>query len=196
MIAAVPTEISFAEKPTLTGERVVLRPVCVADALAAVAADPEADRLTGTHETFTLEALERWYGSRAEHADRLDLAIVDRPTGVCVGEVVLSELDVHNRSCSFRISLFDRQFFGQGLGTEASQLILGHAFEAVGVHRIELEVFAFNPRARHVYEKLGFVHEGTRRDALCWEGEWIDGHTMAILADEWVARRGHPRPTN
>ncbi|GAA0695790.1 GNAT family protein [Kitasatospora atroaurantiaca] len=187
-------EISFVEKPTLTGERVVLRPVCMADALAAVAADPEADRLTGTHETFSLETLERWYGSRAEHPDRLDLAMVERTTGVCVGEVVLSDLDVHNRSCSFRISLFDRRSFGQGLGTEASRLILGHAFESVGLHRIELLVFAFNPRARHVYEKIGFIHEGTRRDALCWNGEWIDGHTMAILADEWVAHRGHPHP--
>ncbi|MFF7590380.1 GNAT family N-acetyltransferase [Kitasatospora purpeofusca] len=192
----MPTEISFDEKPTLIGERVVLRPVCAADASAAVAVDPEADRLTGTHETFSLEALERWYGSRAEHSDRLDLAIVDRPTGVCVGEVVLSDLDVRNRSCSFRISLFDRRSFGQGLGTEAIRLILEHAFGTVGVHRIELSVFAFNPRARHVYEKLGFVHEGTRRDALHWDGEWIDGHTMAILADEWAARRGHPYPTN
>ncbi|MER7582066.1 GNAT family protein [Kitasatospora sp. NPDC097691] len=194
MIAVMSTEISFAEKPTLTGERVVLRPVRVVDALAAAAADPEADRLTGTHETFSLEALERWYGSRAEHADRLDLAIAERTTGECVGEVALSDLDVQNRSCSFRISLFDRRSFGQGLGTEASRLILAHAFEAVGVHRIELEVFAFNPRARHVYEKLGFVHEGTRRDALCWDGEWIDGHTMAILADEWATHRGHPHP--
>ncbi|MFD0274021.1 GNAT family N-acetyltransferase [Kitasatospora sp. NPDC127111] len=194
MIVLMHPEISFVEKPTLTGERVVLRPVRTADALAASAADPEADRLTGTHGTFSLETLERWYGSRAEHPDRLDLAVVERTAGVCVGEVVLSGLDVHNRSCSFRISLFERRFFGQGLGTEASRLILGHAFDTVGLHRIELEVFAFNPRARHVYEKIGFVHEGTRRDALCWNGEWIDGHTMAILAEEWGAHRGHPHP--
>ncbi|MFF0413124.1 GNAT family N-acetyltransferase [Kitasatospora sp. NPDC004745] len=190
------TEISFAEKPTLAGERVVLRPVCTADALVAVAADPETDRLTGTHEVFGLETLERWYGSRAEHADRLDLAIVERATGTCVGEVVLSELDARNRSCSFRISLFDRRSFGRGLGTEASRLVLAHAFEAVGVHRVELEVFAFNLRAHHVYEKLGFVREGTRRDALCWDGAWIDAHTMAVLAPEWTAHRGHPQPAS
>lgn len=198
MIAAVSSKISFGEKPTLTGDLVVLRPVRVADApaLAAAALDPDVDRLTGTHTRFSLEALERWYSSRAEHDDRLDLAIVERATGESVGEVVLTELDVHNRSCSFRIALFGRRFFGRGLGTEASRMILGYAFETVGVHRIELEVYAFNPRARRVYEKIGFVHEGTKRDALCWDGEWIDAHTMALLGDEWVTHRGHLRPAH
>jgi RimJ/RimL family protein N-acetyltransferase len=122
----------------------------------------------------------------------LDLAIVERATGECVGEVVLNNLDAPNYVCSFRILLFHRRFLGRGLGTEAIRMILNHAFEAVGVHRVELEVYAFNPRARHVYEKIGFVHEGTKRDALCWNGEWIDAHTMAVLAHEWAAHRGQP----
>jgi hypothetical protein len=66
---------------------------------------------------------------------------------------------------------------------------LAHAFEVVGVHRVELQVYAFNPRARHVYDKIGFSYEGTRRQALCWDGQWIDSHVMAILASEWQAGR-------
>jgi RimJ/RimL family protein N-acetyltransferase len=55
----------------------------------------------------------------------------------------------------------------------------------VGVHRIELEVYDFNPRARHVYEKAGFVYEGTKRDTLHWDGEWIDCHVMGLLERDW-----------
>ena len=51
----------------------------------------------------------------------------------------------------------------------------------MGLHRITLEVYDLNPRARHVYEKVGFVHEGTGRDALLLDGAWIDVHYMAIL---------------
>lgn len=194
MIGTVLAQISFAEKPTLTGDLVVLRPVGVADAPALFSAtlDPEVGRLTGTHTKFSLEELERWYASRAEQHDRLDLAIVERATGECVGEAVLNDLDAHNYGCSFRIFLFGGRFFGRGLGTEAIRMILDHAFDAVGLHRVELEVYAFNPRARHVYEKIGFVHEGTKRDALCWNGDWIDAHTMAVLAHEWAVHRGHP----
>lgn len=194
MITTVPAEISFAHKPTLTGDLVALRPVCVTDApaLAAAALDPDVHRLTGTHMKLSLEELERWYASRAEHNDRLDLAIVERATSETVGEVVLAGLDAHNRSCGFRIALFGRRFFGRGLGTEASRLTLAHAFETVGLHRVALEVYAFNPRARHVYEKIGFIHEGTQRQALHWQGGWIDAHIMAILADEWARHRGYP----
>jgi RimJ/RimL family protein N-acetyltransferase len=196
-MTAVTAETSLAEKPTLTGDLVALRPVCAADAPSVFSAmlDSEVARLTGTHTKFSLGELEGWYGSRAGHDDRLDLAIVERATGECVGEVVLADLDTHNCSCSFRIALFGRRFFGRGFGTEASRMILGHAFDTVGLHRVDLEVYAFNPRARRVYEKVGFVYEGTKRAALCWDGEWIDAHTMAVLAPEWAAHRGHPDRT-
>jgi len=60
----------------------------------------------------------------------------------------------------------------------------------VGVHRIGLEVYDFNPRARHVYEKLGFVHEGTMRDAIRWDGQWVDRHVMGLLDRDWKAKPG------
>ena len=187
---------NFREKPVLAGETVVLRPVVAEDAvdMLEVLADGDVLRLTGSHGTLSpddVEPMRQWYGSRADHDDRLDLAVVDRATGQYVGEVVLNELDVNNNSCSFRIALGAR---GQdrGLGTEATRLVLGYAFERVGLHRISLEVYAFNPRARRVYEKVGFRPEGVLRDALLWEGQRFDAHVMSILAPEWREHRGRP----
>lgn len=187
---------NFREKPVLAGESVVLRPVIADDAvdMLEVLADGDVLRLTGSHGTLTpddLEPMREWYGSRAGHEDRLDLAVVDRATGRYVGEVVLNELDVNNNSCSFRIAL---GAVGQdrGLGTEATRLVLRYAFERVGLHRISLEVYAFNPRARRVYEKVGFKPEGVLREALLWEGQHFDAHVMSILASEWADHRGYP----
>jgi RimJ/RimL family protein N-acetyltransferase len=189
----VPKMISMAEKPTLTGERVLLRPVEVADVAVWLDDDAEGDRLTGSHPTgLTREQRENWYATRASHVDRLDLAVVDRATGRFTGEVVLNELDADNQSCNFRIYLFYPQNRDRGLGTEATRLILAHAFETVGLHRVDLEVYEFNPRARRVYEKVGFVYEGTKRQALLWDGAWIDAHVMSILAGEWAVHRGYP----
>lgn len=172
----------MATKPTLTGERVILRPVTADDApgLLDLVADPEGNRLTGTRGLdLSLEGARGWYSSRADHDDRLDLAIVDRATGEYAGEIVLNELDRDSRSCNFRIAL-RAAFRDRGLGSEATRLILDHAF-AIGLHRVGLEVYAFNPRARRVYEKAGFVYEGTRRDALLWDGEWTDAIVMSVL---------------
>ncbi|ADB33569.1 GCN5-related N-acetyltransferase [Kribbella flavida DSM 17836] len=179
----------FSYKPTLTGKLVVLRCLDEGDfpMMKAAMDDPEVTRLTGSHEEISDERAREWLRTRKEQTDRLDLAIVDRSTGDAVGEAVLNEYDPDNRSCNFRI-LIGPAGRNRGLGTEATKLIVGYGFEELGLHRISLDVFAFNPRAQRAYEKAGFVVEGRLRDALCWKGEWIDSIVMAILEDEWRAR--------
>ena len=186
--------MNFSVKPVLTGERAVLRPFTEDDVpvMTGIVHDPEVIRLTGSPaEEFDAERLRSWYASRNSQVDRLDLGIVDRASGELVGEAVLNEWDERNRSCSFRI-LIGPGGRDRGLGTEAVRLIVGHAFEQLGLHRVSLYVFAFNPRARRAYEKAGFVAEGVERQTLLYEGEWIDSVRMSVLAHEWAAHRGYP----
>lgn len=182
----------FSAKPTLTGELVTLRPATGADAarLSVAMADPEVSRLTGSVHSSTAAAAEPWtveqlteiYDRWSSATDRIVWAIVDNASGEIVGESVLNDLDPGNLSCGFRIWISGAR--NRGLGTEAVRLSVGHAF-ASGVHRIELEVYDFNPRARHVYAKVGFVHEGTKRQALRFDDAWVDCHLMSLLATEW-----------
>src|SRR5579884_3637803 len=185
----------FVRKPTLRGTLVTLRPYIDSDLpdLASAIADPEVQRLTGTlHSSAPTtdqnvpsdDRLREWYATRSQQTDRLDLMIVDDTSNRCVGEAVLNEWDKENESCNFRI------FIGpagqnRGLGSEATRLILDYAFTHLPLHRIELEVYAFNPRAQRVYEKAGFVVEGRRRDALLFDGERVDAIVMSILKPEW-----------
>ncbi|GAB2709735.1 GNAT family N-acetyltransferase [Kitasatospora kifunensis] len=195
----------FTLKPTLTGSWVRLRPFEPADvaALAPAFEDRELLRLTGSANRSdaplrpqTPEQAEQFRQWRNAQPDRLDLAIVDLAGEACVGEacvgeVVLNQWDAANRSCNFRI-LLSASGRNRGLGTEATRLVLAHGFEQLGLHRIALEVYAFNPRARRVYEKVGFIAEGTLRDALHYDGQWIDATVMSILAPDWARHRGRP----
>ncbi|WP_298460106.1 GNAT family N-acetyltransferase [uncultured Cellulomonas sp.] len=194
----MPTDLSA--KPTLVGERAVLRPFTPADidAMGPVLADPDVRRLTGSVHT-TAEAAEadphldeptrRWYETRADAGDRLDLALVDRATDRCVGEVVLNHWEPENQSCNFRI-LVGPLGRDRGLGSEATRLVLTHAFTATDLYRVELGVYTVNPRARHVYERAGFVVEGVRRAALVFDGERVDEVMMAALRPQWLAAHG------
>ena len=186
----------FAVKPTLDGDKVVLRSFNDGDlpAIRAALLDPEARILTGSvHDEAQAHApesadeeelLRDWYGTRNDQPDRLDLAVVDKATGECVGEAVLNQWDPGNESCNFRI-LIGPKGRDRGLGTEATRLIVGYGFEHLGLHRISLEVYAFNPRARRAYEKVGFRAEGVSRESLRYNGEWHDATLMSILAPEW-----------
>ncbi|MEV0633441.1 GNAT family protein [Streptomyces sp. NPDC050619] len=186
--------MDFSVKPVLTGEKTVLRPFTEADAdgIWEIIQDPEVIRFTFEPSTeLTLERLRSFYGSRATQPDRLDLAVTDRTTGELVGEVVLYEWDPTARSCTFR-TLIGPRGRGRGLGTEATRLIVGHGFGQLGLHRVQLEVYGDNHRARRVYEKVGFVVEGVRREAALRDGEWTDDVLMAVLDREWAAHRGFP----
>ncbi|MGI5408598.1 GNAT family N-acetyltransferase [Streptomyces chartreusis] len=184
----------FSVKPVLTGDRTVLRPFTEDDAavMAEIIEDPEVVRFTGeASEEFSLGRLRSWYGSRSVQNDRLDLAVTDRATGELVGEVVLYEWDATARSCTFR-TLIGPRGRGRGIGTEATRLIVGHGFEQLGLHRIQLEAYGHNPRALRVYEKVGFVVEGVRREADFRDGQWLDWVMMAVLDHEWAAHHGRP----
>ena len=136
--------MDFAVKPTLAGDLVLLRPVSAADAAGLFACDDETLRLTGSHQKAAgLREVEQWYATRGARADRLDLSIIERATGEWAGEVVLNELSTENESCGFRILLQGPRFYGRGLGTQASLLVLDYAFGMVGVNRVELQVDNF-----------------------------------------------------
>jgi RimJ/RimL family protein N-acetyltransferase len=160
--------------------------------------DPEALKLTGAvhddAEPASLPEQNRfrdWYASRNDQPDRLDPAVIDRARGACVGEAVLNEWEPGNHSCSFRIALGSAGR-GRRLGTEATRLIVAYGFERLGMHRISLEVYSFNPRARRVYEKAGFRAGGVLRESLRYGGQWIDATVMSILASAWAEHHGHP----
>ncbi len=182
---------SFVHKPTLTGDRVALRPIVAADAddMWADLQDDEGTRLTGSHGRFERHQIDAWCATRALQTDRLDLAVIDRTTDRWAGEVVVNDWDADNRSCGFRIALGpggrDR-----GLGSEATRLVVDYVFEEIDdppVNRLSLEVYEFNRRAIAVYENVGFRREGILRDALLWDGEFHDAIVMSILrADRHV----------
>ena len=70
--------------------------------------------------------------------------------------MVLNEHDPETDSANFRIALRGPAWYGRGLGSEATRLVVDHALRTMGLQRLTLGVLARNPRARRAYEKAGF----------------------------------------
>jgi len=171
------------------GKIISLRPFRPEDAdpLWESLQDELTNKLTGTHATFTRDMIDNYITKQinANDDDRASFIIAVGGDLRAVGEVVINNIDHDNHSANIRISLFSEHDFNKGYGTEAMRLMVDYGFKTLNLHRIELGVYAFNPRAIRVYEKIGFIQEGVLRDALYWDGEYIDEVTMSILAHEW-----------
>ena len=152
--------------------------------------DPEVARLTRYHEApLSSEEVERFFYSRIMGSDFLAMAIHVRETNRLVGTCAFSQLDAENGSTLYHITIGEADAWGHGYGTEATQLMLAHAFKQLSLHRVALTVFEFNTRAIRAYEKCGFVIEGRARQAIFRNGRFWDEIHMSILLDEWEARQ-------
>jgi RimJ/RimL family protein N-acetyltransferase len=133
------------------------------------------------------DRLRDWYATRNDQVDRLDLAIEDAATGRLVGEVVLNEVDLEALTCNLRV-LVGPEGRNRGLGTETVTMATAYGIKVLGLRRITLEVFEFNPRGRRVYEKVGYSVTGVRPGALVFDGVAVGAVDMAVDADTWRGR--------
>jgi RimJ/RimL family protein N-acetyltransferase len=103
-----------------------------------------------------------------------------------VGLVSLTGIDSVHRRAELHLIIGRRDLHGRGIGTEATRLLLAHAFNDLNLHRVFLSVLASNAPAIRVYEKAGFVREGVARESAYKRGRYDDMVHMAILAHEFA----------
>ena len=104
--------------------------------------------------------------------------------GRLIGGCGLEDMSPENGTATLGIAIGDKQFWDGGYGTDTMRTLCRFGFEMMNLHRIELDVYAENLRAIRVYEKVGFAHEGVRRQAHYKFGRYHDVLVMGLLRGE------------
>jgi diamine N-acetyltransferase len=178
-------------EPMIQHGSVYLRAGERADILLFVAwfNDWRTTRTLAIRAPMSLASEERWFEGMVADQGRTGYFFVacrledDR----AIGTIGLFDLDLANGGAGLGISIGAEADRGRGHGTDMLRAILGFGFGQLRLERIWLEVYEMNPGARRVYERVGFVAEGTLRRAVYREGRYLDVLRMAIIADEWRA---------
>ena len=139
--------------------------------------DKEAARLTGCKTSFTKEEVTSFFLQSLEDDDRYFFLMI----------APINEVDWELRRANFRICIYQKTERGKGIGTWATEVTRDFAFEKLHLHRLELDVYSFNPSAEKVYLKAGFKIEGVLRDAVRNGEEYADDILMSMLEEEWKA---------
>ena len=105
--------------------------------------------------------------------------------GKAIGMLGFDRLYRDIGTCRLFIGIGEKEYWGQGYGTDAMRLVLQYLFRDVHLQKVQLSVYDFNTRAVASYRKCGFEVEGVRRKIAYVHGEWCDSIEMVIMAEQF-----------
>ncbi len=148
-------------------------------------ADPEIMATLGaTFRFISLDVDEQWYDrSLQNRAANVRCMILE--DGEAIGIISLTGIDPVCRSAELSLMIGAKERQNLGAGSFAVREMLRHGFLNLNLHRIMLTVLESNLRARRVYEKAGFVPEGTLRDANYKQGSYENALVYSMLREEY-----------
>lgn len=179
-----------SELPRLAGARVHLRSLRDDDvpALLAIFGDAEVMRfwssppvageagaralLDDIRRHFRARTLFQWGIARADDDE-------------IVGTVTIFHIDDEHRRGEIGFAI-GRPHWGRGYASEAVTLLIGFAFERLGLHRLEADPDPRNAASIRVLEKQGFKYEGLLRERYFLDGEAQDAAYYGLLRSEWT----------
>src|SRR6266850_3937436 len=149
----------------LMGTNIYLRPLELDDAptLKSWINDPDVYRNLLVSRPMNIQSEESFVERSMKSEHDLVLGIVVRQSDRLIGTTGFHRIDFRSRHAGFGIMIGEKAEWDKGYGTEATQLMVRHAFETMNLNRVWLQVYDFNPRAVHAYEKAGFRAEGVLR---------------------------------
>jgi len=175
-------------QPTLTTERLILRP-CVAgdaDAIQRLVSDVEIARNTlMIPHPYPEGGAAEWIGkhaARVDDSEEIVFGVVERESGEIVGVIGLVPKKHNRAEIGYWIGV---PYWGRGYASEAARAVIAYAFENLGLNRVEAAHFSRNPASGRVMQKAGMTHEGTHREAVLKWDEYLDTEMYAIVRREW-----------
>lgn len=113
-------------------------------------------------------------------------AIISVAEGMAVGSTRFLDIQRPHRTLEIGWTWVGASWQRTAINTECKLLLLEHAFDTLGAHRVTLKTDARNERSRRAIERIGGVLEGVlRRHRVCWDGFVRDTVYYGIVASEW-----------
>jgi [ribosomal protein S5]-alanine N-acetyltransferase len=134
------------------------------------------------HTPAAYRAMRRVVARRARMGTSLPFAL--RVEGRLAGQVTLDNIVRGALRSGYLGYWIDRSVAGRGMASLAVALVCDHAFNQVGLHRVEADIRPENLPSQRLVERLAFQREGLLRRYLDIDGDWRDHISYALLAED------------
>lgn len=181
---------------TLAGDKVAIGPLRrdLVPLYHAWISNPETTQyLSEAGMVLTLEEEYGWYESQLHDQATRYFTIYALPDYQPIGTINLHQVNTRHHKANLGIMIGEPSMRGQGLGTEAVELVVDYGFNAMGLHNIWLTTYEFNIAGQRAYAKAGFTEVGRRRQCRYLNGRFWDEIHYDILASEFTRSRLAPK---
>jgi RimJ/RimL family protein N-acetyltransferase len=153
--------------------------------------DEEVTAALAAHHPISLARETDWLerAVRGEDPSQVHLAICLAEGDRHIGNCGLVALDRENRTATLGIVIGEKDCWRRGYGTDAVRTLCRYGFDELNLHKIRLDVYAFNEGAATVYERVGFRREGVLRKEIFRNGRYHDVIRMGLFREELNAGR-------
>ncbi|MEA1915394.1 MAG: UDP-4-amino-4,6-dideoxy-N-acetyl-beta-L-altrosamine N-acetyltransferase [Campylobacterota bacterium] len=132
------------------------------------------------YEPFNKEQQFSWWQQSYKQSNEKNFIIVDH-NDVFVGTVSLVNIDMRSKKAELGRFFINEHNRKNGIGMEAMDILIHYAFNHLNLNKIYLEVFSKNTEAVALYEKLGFTNEGSLKNHVFKNGEYLDVEIYSIF---------------
>ncbi len=180
----------FSDLPVLETECLVLRPVHESDVedLFEVYSDAEVLRfmpLRLREKIEDIEAKVAWFLKRYKDGKPAPWVIVLKETNKVIGLCGFFHW-VERFAYAEIMNLLARDYWGQGIMTEAKRAVIAYAFSEMGLNRIQSSVYPGNVASLRVNEKLGFKVVGIVPEYAYYKGSYWDRMVLSLLKSDFL----------
>lgn len=107
--------------------------------------------------------------------------------GKMVGVAGYNEID-HTNRIAYPGYWLHKDAQGQGIMTKVAAALTDYAFDTLELNRVQITVAEHNKKSRAIPERLGFLNEGTIRNAEWLYDHYVDHIVYGMLKHEWKQR--------
>jgi RimJ/RimL family protein N-acetyltransferase len=184
-------------RAALAGSRVAVEPLSAGheEGLVQAAVDAEMFQWMPVDMASSREALHEWVASTlaaATEGQEVPFTILDAGSGRVLGSTRFLALALEHLRAEIGWTWVTRSAWGTGANVETKKLLLGHAFEQVGLRRVEFKTDARNERSRGALLALGAQFEGIFRKHMVVRDEGVrDSAYYSVIDEDWPAVKRH-----
>lgn len=171
----------------LTTKRTTIRPVKMSDVndMSEYTSNENVVSMVGWNTHVTMNDAEELVRSMIQDNDSYSIEL--NISGNVIGTIGIHKKPA-NSNLEVRILaiILNPKYWGQNYAYEVTREVLKYLFETEKVHKVNVGHYSFNMQSQKVIQKLGFVYEGTKREAIIKDNNFYDAVEYSMLARDYI----------